>query len=118
MNGLTEKNWNFRKNFRKNHIETKHVWIASIGYKGKQYRLKRTKDLDAAIKARKEAEEAVKNGDFEKWRIKENQNKDISWEGKQSPPSFLFFDDVWHEILIGVKVSGICVLHFVLHTYT
>ena len=24
------------------------------------------------------AEEAVKNGDFEKWRIKENQNKDIS----------------------------------------
>ena len=54
------------------------MWIAAIGYKGKQYRLKRTKDLDAAIKARKEAEEAVKNGDFEKWRIKENQNKDIS----------------------------------------
>lgn len=54
------------------------MWIASIGYKGKQYRLKRTKDFDAAIKARKEAEEAVKNGDFEKWRIKENPNKEIS----------------------------------------
>ncbi|UVX69010.1 MAG: AP2 domain protein [Bacteriophage sp.] len=55
------------------------MWIAAIGYKGKQYRLiKRTKDLDAAIKARKEAEEAVKNGDFEKWRIKENPNKEIS----------------------------------------
>lgn len=46
--------------------KTKRVWIASIGYQGKQYRLMRTKDLDAAIKARKEAEEAVKNGSFEK----------------------------------------------------
>lgn len=43
------------------------VWIAKIGYAGKQYAIIRTKDLDLAIKARKEAEEAVKNGDFEKW---------------------------------------------------
>lgn len=47
--------------------KTKRAWIASIGYHGKQYRLVKTKDLDAATKARKEAEEAVKNGDFEKW---------------------------------------------------
>ena len=47
--------------------KTKRAWIASIGYHGKQYRLVKTKDLDAATKVRKEAEEAVKNGDFEKW---------------------------------------------------
>lgn len=54
--GCTGVNWD----------KTKRVWIASIGYKGKQYRLMRTKDLDEAIKSRKEAEEAVKNGSFEK----------------------------------------------------
>ena len=65
-------------------MNTMKAWIRELNerlslihiYKGKQYRLKRTKDWDAAIKARKEAEEAVKNGDFEKWRIKENQRRE------------------------------------------
>ncbi len=45
----------------------KRVWIAKIGYSGKQYTIMRTKNLEMAIKARKEAEEAVKKGILKKW---------------------------------------------------
>ena len=50
------------------------AWITKIGYAGKQYAIIRTKDLDLAIKAREEAEEAVKNGGFEEF-IKTKRNK-------------------------------------------
>ncbi|VYT07758.1 Uncharacterised protein [uncultured Clostridium sp.] len=51
----------------------KRVWIAKIGYAGKQYTIMRTKKIELAIKVRKEAEKALKNGDFEKW-IEERKN--------------------------------------------
>lgn len=38
----------------------KRIWIARIGYAGKQYTIMRTKNLELAIKARREAEEAIK----------------------------------------------------------
>lgn len=47
--------------------KTKRAWIASIGYQGKQYSLIQTKDLELAIKFRKEAEAAKKNGNLEEW---------------------------------------------------
>lgn len=51
----------------------KRVWIAKIGYAGKQYTIMRTKNLDLAIKSRRKAEEAIKNGNFEKW-IEDRKN--------------------------------------------
>ena len=51
------------------------AWIAKIGYAGKQYAIIRTKDLDLAIKAREEAEEAVKNGGFEEFIKTKRNNK-------------------------------------------
>lgn len=45
------------------------------GYAGKQYAIIRTKDLDLAIKAREEAEEAVKNGGFEEFIKTKRNNK-------------------------------------------
>lgn len=38
-------------------------WKACIGYGGKQYIIARTKNLDLAIKARKEAEQIKKSND-------------------------------------------------------
>lgn len=52
----------------------KRIWIAKIGYAGKQYTIMRTKNLEMAIKAREEAEEAVKKGIFKKW-IEEKKNE-------------------------------------------
>lgn len=51
------------------------AWITKIGYAGKQYAIIRTKDLDLAIKAREEAEEAVKNGGFEEFIKTKRNNK-------------------------------------------
>ena len=46
--------------------KTKQLWIATIGFRGKQYTLKSSVDKDECIRARKEAEERI-FGDFLNW---------------------------------------------------
>lgn len=45
----------------------KGKYVAYIGYKNKTYRLVTTDDIKIAQDVRKEADEAVKNGEFEQW---------------------------------------------------
>lgn len=46
--------------------KTRQIWIATIGFQGKQYTLKSSKDKEECIRARKEAEERI-FGDFLEW---------------------------------------------------
>lgn len=45
----------------------KRRWRAYINFKGKQYLLLQTSDKDRAIQIRNEAEDVIKNGNFETW---------------------------------------------------
>lgn len=45
----------------------KGKYVAYIGYKNKTYRLITTDDIKIAQDIRKEADEAVKNGEFKQW---------------------------------------------------
>ncbi len=56
------------------YCKTQGIYIATIGFKGKKYYLKGSKDLQACIEARKKAEQKI-FGDFLEWYENERINK-------------------------------------------
>ena len=49
------------------YIKNSHIWRAYVTFKGKYYYLLKSHNINDCIAARKEAEDAVKEGNFEEW---------------------------------------------------
>lgn len=74
----TEPNKNSTTKIRGVSFYTKRqCYVASIGYKGKQYKLKFSKNIDECIEARKEAEEKIKALAKKEIEIYKNPFKDV-----------------------------------------